>query len=328
MSLPTLAKTWQFNVNQAIAAQGSQQATNRRLLRAIKDSLIGFTSSPWATRYSCDSLTAGTAGDGIDRWTADTSVVGNSAGSAHSWFVMRQTGIATNFELLISCENSSTLSVIVLAVSPSAGFTGGTTTARPTATDEIVLLTTGNTWNSGADVNHKLHVMQSSDGQVTRVMLWENNINCLFWAFEKPKNPPSGWTNPSTSFAMGGASTATFQNLSAFLTAGGGQGSSKGRGTATFAMTWTGEGSNSSSSILANGILNAPNDFDSSWPFFPIGLVSTQAGHRGRHGTLFDIWWGSSGTASADTYPADGSRQFAQLANIILPWNGSTPLIT
>jgi hypothetical protein len=93
-------------------------------------------------------------------------------------------------------------------------------------------------------------------------------------------------------------------------------------------MTWTGETSNSTSSLLANAILNSANDFDSSWPFFPIGIASTQASHRGRHGTLYDIWWGSSATASADTYPADGSRQFAQLGNIILPWDGSTPLIT
>lgn len=329
MALPTLAKTWQFNVNQQVLAQGTAQATNQRLLRLIKNSLVGFGTNPWQVRYSCDSIVAGAAGDLVDRWAADANLVGGAPGAAHSWIVLRQTGIATNFELLISIESGTTVNALVLAFSPSAGFSGGTTTARPTATDEILMLNNG-TWNANTNANHQIHAMQSSDGQVTRVMLWEASVNCTFWAFEKPNNPRASWTNPScvTVLASSSSTVAAFGNLSPNLTAGGGQGSSKGKGVsgASFAMAWTGETAGSSG-ILANAILNTQSDFDASWDFFPIGIASTTTLNRGRMGSLFDIWWGSTGTSSADTYPNDASKQFAQLGNIILPWNGTTPLI-
>lgn len=59
MALPTKAKTWQYNVNQAVALQGSIIATSRRLWRTIKNSLIGFATLPWTVRGSSDSVAAG-----------------------------------------------------------------------------------------------------------------------------------------------------------------------------------------------------------------------------------------------------------------------------
>ena len=140
-------------------------------IRTVKDALIAFASTPWTMRYSCNSVTAGAAGDGVDRITTNANLVWASAGSAHSWIVLRQTGIATNFELLLSCENAhASGTTLMIVVSPAAGFTGGTTTARPTATDEVVLNAAAVAWAASAVTALRWHLQQSTDGQCTRII--------------------------------------------------------------------------------------------------------------------------------------------------------------
>ncbi len=326
MGLPTLVKTWQFAVNQTVAAQGSGVATDQAILYAVKNILSGFGTLPWTVRGSSNSSAA--AMDATDRWTSAAAVV--KAGGAHSWIVLRQTGIATNFELCLDC-NSGAGGSITVVISPSAGFTGGSTTARPTATDEIVLINS-TTWCSGQDVQHQIHAMQSTDGQCTRLQIWRGGTNqCTFWLFDKPNNPPAGWTNPSVSIALGTSSgiVSSYSNL---------QGSSnfRGRGSATFNMFATGENAQAvGNSIVAAdaslGLGSVPNDFDAAWPFYPIGIGSSQASHRGRHGSLFDLWWRPNAVNDADTFPNNAAtRQFVAMANLIHPWVGDStvPLLT
>jgi hypothetical protein len=65
----------------------------------------------------------------------------------------------------------------------------------------------------------------------------------------------------------------------------------------------------------------APNDFNGEWPITTIGLTSQTAGAVGRHGQLFDIWFGSD-FLHGKTYPNTLEKQFAQFHNIVVPWNG------
>lgn len=60
-----------------------------------------------------------------------------------------------------------------------------------------------------------------------------------------------------------------------------------------------------------------------SWPMLPIGLFSNVSGRVGRLGALTDLWWGATAVADGDYYPADLTRQFVQIVDIIVPWNGS-----
>lgn len=318
MSLPTLVKTWQFNVNQAVVAGGSITATLQKLMRLIKNTLIGFGTQPWTVISSSDSVSAGAG----DKWIADANLVwGNPT---RSWIVLQQTGIAASFQLCIdlNAAGAGTASIII---SPGAGFTGGATNARPTATDEKVLINAA-AWggSSGTNQNYQLHVMQSTDGKCTRVIICAAGIAAMgFWAFEVPVNPPAGWANPSASIALGNASNvgmATFTNISQTAAWWG-----RYSGT-NYVMNATGEAW-SGGAILPNGLLVNVDDVDGNWPIFPIGLASTTVGFRGRQGVLPDLYWGSSATNSADTYPNDATRQFATFGNIIVPWNGSVPLL-
>ncbi len=116
----------------------------------------------WAPYYSCDSVTAGTAGDGVNRWgggTFDaTKIVGNTAGNAHSWFTLFHATLG--IYLTVDC-NTVANSTIGIAVSKAAP-TGGTTTARPTATDEWTY--TAQQITEAANNAHKYNGILSTTG--------------------------------------------------------------------------------------------------------------------------------------------------------------------
>lgn len=333
MALPVPDKTWQFDVNQIMPDLGSQLTSGRRLMRTIKNSLVGFGSNPWTVRYSSNSAVAGTAGDGVDRWTADTDLVW--AAGNHSWIVLRQTGIATNFELCIDL-NFGTIYNASLIASPSAGFTGGTISARPTATDEFSV-SVQNGWglNGGATANAgALHVMQSTDGQVTYVIFACDNKAQGFWMLARPKNPATGWTNPSicTIDMVTPSSGVSVESMTIPRFFSPNSPLLRARGnSAVIQIFCTSEGftnGSNSGSLLADSTygLNAPNDFSGEYPMFPVGFASRTTGNRGRHGQIFDMWLGLDITNIGDTYPNDASRQFVHFGEFIFPWNGSVPL--
>lgn len=326
MSLPSLIKTWQFNVNQSLPTTGVALTTQRTGLLAVKNSLKGSgvwtdstgtpttVSSPWTIRYSCNSSVAGTAGDGVDRWSVITDLVWATEGSAHSWIVLRNTNIASNFELLISCSSGSASNAII-AISPSAGFSGGTTTARPTATDEIVTIN-GAGWGITGDNAGKLHVMISSDGQCTRLIMHSSNSPIMCWIIDKPQVAVSGWSNPSATLTL--ATAPVILNLL--------NGANfNGRGVSSMTMFLTTEVAQSTS--LPATMITA-NDLSGNYPFFPTGLYSNTASNKGRHGSLFDLWYGITATNEGDQYPATGTtKQFSQIGDLIFPWNQTTILI-
>ena len=317
MALPTLSKTWQFNVNNQTTAQGTALADCRKTLRGIKDAMIGFATNPWTVRYSCDSVTAGTAGDGVDRWSADTNLVWANAGTAHSWIVLRQTGIGTTYELLISCENSTPSNLTLLT--SISGFSGGSKTARPTATDELTIASSGQ-WISGGDVSNRWSVMQSTDGQCTRILVGYSGIFATLIVLDKPNNPTTGWSTPNFSalyFANGGLNTNTTGVITTIVPLARSRiGSTNG----SVSLTIEGIGNNFSTDTT---IGNIANEVDSSWDMWPLGIACITSGARGRHGSLFDLWAVSTVRASGDMIPADGSNQFAVFGNFVLPWNGS-----
>lgn len=326
MAIPTLDKTWQFNVNQVVP-QGTGGNTWRRMMRLIKNSLIGFGSSPWTVRGSSNSVSG--AMDTTDRWSADTDLVWSSAGGvAHSWIVLRQTGIATNYELLIDLTAASSFTNSCQRyISPSAGFTGGSNTTRPTATDEIQLPASSQSFGpTSADGTFIIHAMQSTDGQCTYVFLMTLNYVCAILMFFKPKNPVSGWTNPSagmweteniynSSTANDCADASIFQSTTPSL---------RGRGVSTMDIFLTTEGYNGQT---LSTYFTTPNDFNGQYPMLPVGVASVTTSNRGRHGQVFDLWAGNfSPIFTGYTYPSDTSRQFCQFGIFIVPWNGSIPV--
>lgn len=310
MALPSLTKTWQFNVNNAQTAQGTALADNRLALFNIKTAMIGFGTQPWTVVSSSDS----TASGNTDKWVAATNLVWNTAGSAHSWIVLKQTGIGSNAQLLISCSASSGSGLnATIKFSPSVGFTGGTTTADPTATDAITFIN-GVAWTTiNTDVALRWSVMQSTDGQCTRVFVFSGGTLTSFWMIEKFANATGG--TPGASNTGWGFATTLLSVVNTFN----GQTNQNGTTAATII-------SYESASNIA-----IASEVSGAWDMFPIGIVCTAtAGCRGKLGTIQDAWFGSSGIALGDTYPATGSplAQFVQFGLLILPWNNGAVNLT
>ena len=190
MPLSALEKTWQFSVNHAQTATGTVLTTDRTIWLGIKNTLITFGTLPWQVRYSCDGTTAGSVNDLVDRWSTISNLVIATAdtGTARSWIVLRNTD---GVEILLECRNSATnnMKTLRVVVSFSAHFTGGTTTQRQTATDEIVLTNAdvsnsanvGMGASSSTDRAFAWHVLHSTDGLVTMIVFCNGGNTGGYW---------------------------------------------------------------------------------------------------------------------------------------------------
>lgn len=325
MGLPTLTKTWQFAVNQNVSGTADADQRHKALALALKNILIGFASNPWDVRGSSDGN--GSAGmDQVDRWSgySDINYLGQAQPSQFSWIVLRQSAInGANFELCIAFSNALGTRIAEIVISPSAGFTGGSTTARPTATDERTEISGawgGNFTGAEPSYPHIVHAMQSSDGELTRIVIYYNTTPFVFWLFDKPGNQESGWTEAALWIVHGGPSVVSEMYFADFYNSSSNSRLWDGVLGSDFATYFSCE---SRDGNALGEMMTAPSPISGEWPIVPIGLMSEDASRRCRPGEVVDLWWGST-AADASEYPNDTSKQFAQFGHLIFPWNGTT----
>lgn len=320
--LPTLVKSYAGNftkINQGFTASGTALTDQATVTKAIVDSLVGQASHPWTCLGSSDSTTA--ALDNTNRWTAISKLVWTGSG-AHSWIVLKQTG-ASNIQLLIDLHYFSGQQFDIYV--SFAGFTGGSTTARPTAVDEKEI-GNGAVPFSPSSVNYRLHVWSSTDGSVTHVVLYSANVQFFWLTISPPANVPTAltWTSPVWATCQWGSSALKYANVGSTALSWGYLGNS--------ALAWCafyltaeylgGQGISVTSQTF-------PDDDTGEYPFTPIGLWTLTASHRGRKGAATDLWFGLANSNSGDNYPASGTLyQFAQFGDLIFPWDGATPPAT
>lgn len=329
-------KTWQFNLNNVALLDTTLDGTaahfaRRKMLLAIVNALKGFGTLPWTLVSNTDSATTPSA---VNQWIDEGDLVwrDDDTSNVMSWTVLRQVGISTTFELLITCEQDSAsadgaqMGVWVA----QAGFTGGSTTARPTATDERRLRnSTGEYWGSGtvgSSTNYRYHIMQSTDGECTRVLIFVNNVNTGFWLFDKPRNPLTEWTDPYVAVVIGTSNFTTNQcTYTLFHDAANMKGRYSGVDTAIYLST-EGFGTNASGENFTS-----ENALDGAFIAEGMGLSSLTSTFVGRNGEVFDLWWGLTNASLNTTqtgryYPEDNTKTYVQVAHMIFPWDGSTIL--
>lgn len=318
MAILPVPKTWQFNVNQRLLSRATKLEYNQRQLLTIKNSMIGFALSPWTVRGSSNSVAAGF--DGVDRWAANTNLVWAGAASARSWITLRQPGLGPS-ELTIDCVSAGSGDETVRFIwSPGGVFAGGTTTARPTAADEIDAGTDvgyGSTPFSNAAPN-ALHVAQSTDGQCTRIFSYRQGAANFMMCLEKIANPVTNFTLPYVVLrpATNGINTAGLNSVDCVF----------GRApVGRFVGRLSAFGTRNRQLIQQLSYQESAE----CWPFSACGLwVTTTVGARGRHGIFQDLWLAPSGDffptkQDGDSYPGD-TNLFAQVGAIIMPWGGQS----
>ena len=324
-ALPIPEKTWQWSTNVVLDGYtyNTTQAWHRQALLLLKAAITGFASSPWTLVSSSNGTTASNA----DNWGATASNLNwANAGSAHSWIVFQQDGMKSGVQLCFDLVTTSTQN-ITIAFSPSVGFTGGTTTARPTASDESVLIS-ATTWIGGRTSNFSkahMHFLQPTDGSAFAFLFADAgggtggqiNAAILAWQVQEAVN---GLTNNVLAAAVSASagnnvlSIANFHNPTA---------SFKGYQGAT--MTAFCSASGIINLTLANSNILAPNARTSRWPLYPVGLASITSGKAGLYGRLHDIYWGSTYHQPGTPYTYDGTYWWIQFGSFVFPWNGDTP---
>lgn len=272
----------------------------------------GSPTNPWTCSGSSDNSTSGM--DGTDRWINYTNLLWGTG--AHSWVVLRQPTIATKFEVCFDLSNASSHRM-TMVISPNNGFgtsnggTDGSTSARPTATDEIVILNNavwGDNPSPWSTVGYKVCVSLSTDGTCTYIYVVSSNYPVTTAVFAAPKNPISAWTTPWIAGikAAGAVSTSSARiidwNDSALLYFKPTTSSPVGNlfmgatfvNTTTWMETTAGQNANSVSSNRA---------------FNPITLISNTIGTRGVWGELHDLYFGDPGI-TLPTTATDNTKWF------------------
>jgi hypothetical protein len=179
-----LEKTWQYALNQPITGISTVAGLSKAQILSLKNGLLGngvtFTDqsgavidSPkalWAMYASCDGTTAGTMNDGVDRIGVDPAkLVRAAAGVAHSWFVLKSPLMSNKsftgayFYLIVDVSGADDQRMAQVVMSKAAP-TGGSTTARPTATDEWVISPANTYWNANTITTGHVNFVLSTEG--------------------------------------------------------------------------------------------------------------------------------------------------------------------
>lgn len=330
-------RTWQFRVNQVNAPGASVLATNRTHMIAIVEALLGRGSwvdkdgaasaaaGNWTVWGGCDG--AGNFGnnDGVNRWDTigvldPTKLVWAAAGVNHSWIVLKQTGIDTNFSICIDLSNAASENITLVVA-----FTGfnadGTATARPTPISGQTLIS-NTVWGGSSSVAPTVfNAEKSTDGKGFRFWSFRSASCIQFWNFEVPDPVVPNFTTPSVAQAVGGSSTSevlTYSYLS-----GGANAYSRTPGGTIFGSYIPHDGSQSDNNTPNSQ--GFPNEVDQTQTLRKCFLYSTTVNGRDLNGELVDAFWANAtgqvmtGTFNGQVMPA-GAVQWVRAGFLWLPW--------
>lgn len=322
---PTAELSWQYNINQTVGTNNAYQTDVQNIMRTIKTSLCGFALNPWTVVSSSNSTSAGAT----DYWTADGYLVWNTTGNTRSWIVLRA---LSGSQLCIDLKSSSasTYANANIIFSAASGFTGGNTSTRPTATDEIAILggATNAAWGVATTAQTgKLHVWHSTDGYHTRIVYCRAGTPTLF-AFVDKVTVQTGitWSTPIVAAWLGHASTsqATSANISDAYGID---------GYHTSAAIDLAASMESYATVLPTARSSPLTTIADYWAINPIlGLWSVTASHTGKFAmpssagksALPDMFFSSTTTPTGTGYVnPSGYTYWAQFGNIVLPWDNS-----
>lgn len=346
MALPAFTKTWQFDTNNSIPAAADTHDHYASFYIDLVRALTGFSTLPWEVSYSCNGTTAGTPGDGVDRIGSTLSnwVTTTGASSARSWIVL--VNPTTGMEFMISGQGSFNGERPRVSVSWADGFTGGSTTSDPSATDEEQIYTGDDLFGLGNPQRDAVYnYMHSEDGKFTYIFANIANVCPLFIYLGEPENATAGWTNPLVAgcladdgntpefwpthvvvlvqdeFGFTGGVTRMRANLTGGTIPIYTSFTCPAMGDATSTPRLWGETQGGSNYVPG------ANDISGEWTLPRVGLVCyRQSGVNGYHGRLPDLHFGQDPMSEGDTFPGDGSKTRRTFGMLVAPWNGVTPV--
>jgi hypothetical protein len=325
MTLPTLDKTWEFDLNNVLNS-GVAVTNIKDALLALKTAIV---AAGWSVVASSDAVAYGNS----DKWIDTGDLVWNTAANARSWCELQADFGLNVFRVLLECQTSSVASYpgsLKVSVAQDA-FTGGTTTVSPTSTSETIISTAASSAATQFFPNNTTqtvwHSINSDDHECFRWILCQSSKATSFLIFDRMKNPLVTEPNEYVAAAKKWANSATDKTtLANFNTAAGLAAWDSGNGAVSYYMTVEFCGT----TPITTGLNGVNPDDGSAWPLCPIGLVTlTDTSFAyGRNGEIYDLWWGCSSAApgpiTGSAYDGAGSLEFAQFGHLVFPWDGAT----
>lgn len=352
---PEIINTWRHAVNITVTGAGDDQLMRQRLALEFKDAWMGSqtwldaagaassVASPWEMDYSCDGTTAGTPGDAVDRVTDATDFVWNTVGSAHSWYVIVHQnffGVSDPLYMLVdfTYSASSQRNGAIGIYLSQAGFTGGSTTARPTATDEHEVLAAGGTtggqgWQ-GSDANTHtacaVHFHMTDDGTKFRAEVMDGGECVARWDLFLVDDADTNWDRPVLMSVVSHDVEATEVNTwgNAWNTQSDG-GTYHGYDSVQGAFT-THAGNPGYGSLEQLHTQQVSSTFGGRIMPFPIPLRGDGVAVNGPLTVIPDCWWAhdSPETGEHAEDSAGNLRRFALIGDFMQPWPGGVVMQT
>ena len=206
-NLPTVKNIWEINENVAAATSVSTLDSYQKSLFGLKDALVSFSTNPWTVVSSSDSATSGAS----DFWIDSGDLIWADAGSAHSWIVLQHS--VRNTQLCLNCNNTGSSGRLTsIYVSFGGNYTGGSTTNKPTAVDQVDAMVEEE-WLGPTSVAFSswIHSWQSDDGLKTRLLISTSAGDGLggYYLFDEVDTPAPLWSQKEIVLIALQKSTAT-----------------------------------------------------------------------------------------------------------------------
>jgi hypothetical protein len=243
--------------------------------------------------------------------------------------VLEQSAIDTHTQLCF--DFNTDVHQVNVYFSPSAGFTGGDTSNRPTAVDELVVQAPFQPislfTSFGQGLSMRAHVMMSTDGHSTRIVTCGGNVARGFICVDVPIDPPAGWTNPVIAAATWSENAPPADALG-FVFWKQGTFTFKSQGPITtmpLYMVLQGYATNGTANGTLLGYSPWPNadELSGEFPLGGVGIAhTTTVGQRGRHGYLADWYFTALSVLQGNSFPGDGSKSWVVFGNSVFPWDG------
>lgn len=335
MALPTVTKTWTWISNQRSSLVSTVQSQ--------KDTLFGFKTGFLAMSGASvkgSSVGSTSTMDGVDRWTSASAIgsfVFTRTSNNTSWIVITLANMGIEV-LMAYVDPGGSGNGGLIMFSAGAGFTVSATSKCPSATDEANLGFQSATGFSITNVQTSWdriwNFAYSSDGTACMMSTARagvlNFIGFIQAAISTVVSPAT-FSPPvvGLSASVGGPISNALINFLAMNNSGGWNGNAKvfnGTTDATVPLFGGTETYGGSSSIISR-MTFFPELQGGGFVFPELSIWSETGTSRGKLCNLIDIWAGPSNATDGMTYPYDNSRQFVQWGPLIVPWDGSIPVL-
>jgi hypothetical protein len=336
MGLPVLSKSW-FLVPNVDSTTSYPQALfdRKQILKGVAFGGKSISANAWTVVGSSNSITSNMSG--TDLLVSSANVIrGANTSTARSWIVLRN---VKGRQMLIDYV-SATADTCRVQFSPAAGFTGGSTTAAPTATDVIDIIDAGPAAQvADVAVVTKIlqNVWQTTDGAQTMIVSVQNGACITLWLFGDVEDPPASWTTPFISywdFGTGTSSSACWARKMVGVF-GTGHANARANSTTTATVYMVGEaldeGAGPNPLFESSSACNRQNELSVTWDVYDhFELFSENVNLWGPLGYWPDLWPSATtraGYATGDHLPGDGSRQFVRVNDLVFWWGGNAAMV-